>query len=146
VILLSQRTNDRHLHVPRVPRRADNVEGTLGCGCEVEFPFSSSRSYYHAGNSVIRVEGVNQIAVGTIGQMLIAKNDFKCLRRKHFFALRSRRAYDHIGGQCFKSSQEGTTNLHVGRHKQSANALQRHGGTAICLTRKYWGRPTYSPE
>ncbi len=64
--------------------------------------------------------GVNQIAVRTVGQVFIAKNEINFLAGKHFVSLEPRRAGDHIRGRR-SSVRMNLSNFQLTRKEQNAN-------------------------
>jgi hypothetical protein len=66
---------------------------------EVQILIAVARSDNNARNLVVPMIGMNQIAIRTIGQVFIAKDEINFLARKHFLSLGSRRAGDHIRGR-----------------------------------------------
>ena len=115
MVFFPQRTNDRQFHVSCVPGRSDDIEGALGHGLKIKFPLSGSRSDYDARNSRVAVTWMDQVAVRTVRQVFIAKNDFNRLRGKHFFGLCSRDAYNDVGRERLKRAKQRTADLHVRR-------------------------------
>src|SRR5207245_5072602 len=96
-------------------------EGPLRHGLKIKFPLPGSRSDHDARNSMVAVTWMDQVAVRTIRQVFIAKNDFNRLRRKHFFGLRSRDAYNDVGRERLKRPKQRTADLDVRRDDQNAN-------------------------
>ena len=69
--------------------------------------------------------GMNQIAIRTIGQVFIAKDEINFLARKHFLSLGSRRAGDHIRGKAIERANENLANFQLRRSDQNANLTLR---------------------
>ena len=65
--------------------------------------------------------GVSQIAVRTIGQMLIAKDEIDFLAGKHFLSLRPRGAGNDIRGKAIERANENLANFQLTRKDQNAN-------------------------
>jgi hypothetical protein len=70
---------------------------------------------------VVPMIGVNQIAVRTVGQVFIAKNEINFLAGKHFVSLGPRRAGDHIRGKAIERANENLANFQLTRKEQNAN-------------------------
>jgi len=70
---------------------------------------------------VVPMIGVNQIAVRTVGQVFIAKDEINFLAGKHFVSLGPRGAGDHIRGKAIERANENLANFQLTRKDQNAN-------------------------
>ena len=61
--------------------------------------------------------GVNQIAVRTVGQILIAKDEIDFLAGKHFLSLGPRGAGNYIRGKAIERANEDLANFQLRRKR-----------------------------
>src|SRR6516162_7874505 len=94
-----------------MPRASRNIKRSFPQCLEIEIPFSVASSDDNARNFVVPLIGVNQIAVRTIGQMLIAKDEIDFLAGEHFLSLRPRGAGNDIRGKSIERENEANFQL-----------------------------------
>jgi hypothetical protein len=85
--LLPKGANQDHFEVRGVPGGADDVEGTFVQDFEIEIPFTGARGHNDSERPTSGIAKMDKIMIGTIGEMLVAKDQHKVLSRKQFLSL-----------------------------------------------------------
>ena len=79
--------NQRHFHVGRLDGAADHVECAQMHRLEVLIPFASLQHDYEALSLAPAVRGLQELAVGAVGDPLVAEDQREWLAGKNFAGL-----------------------------------------------------------